>query len=175
MISGSTERTKQQMEEVRGLDGNTQLNQLLGYTNRYNDDKLRDLALEKIRAVPDLEEQLAAGLLSPWYEQVLIFLDDADPPDGKPLAEPAREAFLAQAERTRTTIKGGGMVYPDSFEFQARLVLSVADKFRPYGVDYAPAIRAIRSALDEPHDPKVKFNCVATLDDWLARDAKRRK
>jgi hypothetical protein len=175
MVNESSERTKRQMEEVRALDANTQLNQMLGYTNRYHDEALRELALQKIRAVPDLEEQLAFGLRSPWYEYVLIFLDAADPPDGKPLAEPARDAFLAVVDNVRTTLRSPATVHPDSFDFQARLVLSVAEKFRAFGVDYAPAIRAFRTALDDPHDPKVKFNCAADLDAWLARDAKRGK
>ncbi len=175
IVSEQSERTKRQMEEVKGYDANTQLSFVLGYTNRYNDAKLRELALEKIRAVPDLEEQLATGLRSPWYEYVLIYLDAADPPDGKPLAEPARDAFLTMVEEVRSTLRGPATVHPDSFDFQARLMLSAADKFHGLGVEYAPAIRAFRSALDEPHDPKVKFNCAALLDDWLARDAKRAK
>lgn len=175
IVSEQSERTNRQMDEVRAYDANTQLSFVLGYTNRYNDQKLRELALEKIRAVPDLEEQLATGLRSPWYEAVLIYLDASDPPDGKPLAEPARDAFLAVAEDARSRMRGPENLHPDDFDFQARLVLSVADKFRPFGVDYAPAIRAFRSALAEPHDPKVKFDCAPLLDDWLARDAKRRK
>ena len=175
IVNEQSERTQSQIEDLRGHDANTELSFVLGYTNRYHDPKLRELALEKIRAVPDLEEQLITGLRSQWSESVLIFLDASDPPDGKPLAEPARDAFLSTAEHVRTTLREPGTLYPDSFEFQARLVLSVADKFHPFGVDYAPAIRAFRSALDEPHDPKIKFNCAADLDAWLARDAKRRK
>jgi hypothetical protein len=175
IVSQESERNQRQMEELRAYDANTQLSFVLGYTNRYNDAKTRELALEKIRAVPDLEEQLATGLRSPWYLSVLIFLDDADPPDGKALAEPARDAFLLQAEATRASIRTPGALYSDSFDFEGRLVLSVADKFRSFGVDYAPAIRAFRSALDEPHDPKIKFTCAAQLDDWLAREAKRGK
>lgn len=175
IVSEQSERTKSQMEEVRGYDANTQLSFVLGYTNRYNDPKLRELAIEKIRAVPDLEDQLVTGLRSPWFESVLIFLDASDPPDAKALAEPARDAFLLQAESVRTTLHEPGTIYPDSFDFQARLVLSVADKFHAFGVDYAPAIRAFRTALDEPHDPKIKFNSAAVLDAWLARDAKRAK
>jgi hypothetical protein len=175
IVSENTERTQRQMEDLRGYDANTQLSFVLGYTNRFKDAKLRELALQKIRAVPDLEEQLIAGLRSPWFETVLIFLEDADPPDSKALAEPARDAFLLQAERVRTTLREPGTLYPDSFDFQARLVLSVADKFRPFGVDYSPAIRNFRSALDEPYDPKIKFNCALVLDDWLARDARHRK
>jgi hypothetical protein len=176
LVNESSERTKRQMEEVRALDANTQLNQILGYTNRYNDAELRELALQKVHAVPDLEEQLATGLRSPWYEYVLIFLDAADPPDGKALAEPARDAFLLQVEAVHERMKEPSYVHPDDFDFQARLMLSVADKFHAYGVDYAPAIRAFRTALDDPHDPKnVKFNCAADLDAWLARDANRKK
>jgi len=175
IVSEEAERTKRQIEEVQGYDANTHLSFVLSYTNRYNDPKLRELALQKIRAVPDLEEQLITGLRSPWFESVLIFLDASDPPDAKPLAEPARDAFLLQAERVRTTLRDSVTLYPEGFDFQARLVLSVADKFRPFGVDYAPAIRAFRTALDGPPDPKVKFNCAADLDAWLAREAKRRK
>lgn len=174
-FAGDSARTRQQIEELQKYDANTQLSSVLSYTNRYNDDKVRELALEKIRAVPDLEEQLITGLRSPWFESVLIFLDDADPPDGKALAEPARDAFLLQAEAARATIRAGGFLYPDSFDYQGRLVLSVADKFRAFGVDYVPAIRAFRSAFDEPHDQKVKFACAARLDEWLAREAKRGK
>ena len=176
MVNESSERTKRQMEEVRALDANTQLNQMLGYTNRYNDAELRELALQKIRAVPDLEEQLATGLRSPWYESVLIFLDASDPPDGKPLAGPARDAFRMQVEAVHQRMREPSYVHPDDFDFGARLMLAVADKFHAYGVDYAPAIRAFRTALDDPHEPKnVKFNCAADLDAWLARDAKRGK
>ena len=123
-----------------------------------------------------LEQQLATGLHSAWYEYVLIFLDAADPPDGKALAEPARDAFLTMVEEAHSRLKEPSYVHPDTFDFQARLMLSVADKFHAYGVEYAPAIRAFRTALDDPHRPKdVKFNCAADLDAWLARDAKRRK
>jgi hypothetical protein len=175
IVSEVSERTQQQMEDLRKYDANTHLSFVLSYTNRYNDQKLRELALEKIRAVPDLEQQLIVGLRSPWYESVLIYLDAEDPPDAKPLAEPARDSFLLQADATRESIRTPGTMYAESFDFQARLVLSVADKFRTFGVDYAPAIRAFRSALDEPHDPKIKFTCTAPLDNWLAREAKRSK
>ena len=174
IISQESERSQRQMEELRAYDANTQLSFVLSYTNRYNDAKVRELALEKIRAVPGLEEQLATGLRSPWYLSVLIFLDDADPPDGRALAEPARDAFLLQAEATRESIRADGNLRSDFSDFESRLVLSVADKFRSY-VDYAPAIRAFRSAFDERHDPQVKFTGAARLDDWLARESKRGK
>lgn len=175
IVAEQDERPLRQLEELRGYDANTQLSMVLGYTNPYNDPKVRELALEKIRAVPNLEEQLATGLRSPWYESVLMFLNAADPPDGKALAEPARDAFLLQAQATRESIRTPGTLYPESFDFEGRLVLGVADKFRQYGVDYIPAIRAFRNALDEPHDPKINFNCAAQLDDWLAREVKRGK
>lgn len=175
IVSEQAERTQRQMEEVRGYDANTHLSFVLGYTNRYNDPKLRELALEKIRAVPDLEEQLATGLRGEWCLEVLVFLDASDPPDGKPLAEPAREAFTILADRARARTRNPELLYPDSFDFDVRLILSVADKFRGFGVDYAPAIRAYRGALDEPREQKIKFNAAAALSDWLARDAKRGK
>jgi hypothetical protein len=47
--------------------------------------------------------------------------------------------------------------------------LATADAFQGLGVDYLPAIRTLRTALDEPNEHKrVRFTCVATLDRWIA-------
>jgi hypothetical protein len=174
IVSEEAERARRQLDEVRALDARTNLRELLPYTNRYKDSQVRQLALEKIRAVPDLEEQLAVGLRSRWCEGVLMFLDASDPPDSKPLAEPARDAFLILAEQARQLVREPGTLYPDTFDYDVRLIVAAAEKFRPFGVDYAPAIRVYRTALDEPRRPIIKFNATATLDAWLARRARGR-
>ena len=174
IVSEMDRRVQNQLAELQALDADKQLLVALGYTNRYNDAKVREQALSKIRAVPGLEDQLAAGLRSPLYEQVLIFLDASDPPDRQPLAEPARDAFLSLADSTLAAMRDrNGRVIPGNVDYDARLMLSVADKLQGLGVDYAPAIRAFRSALDEPRAEKLRFECIPAVDSWLARDAKR--
>ena len=68
-------------------------------------------------------------------------------------------------------------LYPDAFDWETRPVLSVAGRFRDYGVDYAPAIHNLRSAMDEPRWDQGQFKrkSAVVIDDWLAQDAKRRK
>jgi hypothetical protein len=175
-VSDEQKRVQDRLEYLRGLDASKDLNQVLGSTNRYADPKLRELALEKIRAVPDLEVQLAAGLRSPWCEEVLIFLDASEPPDRKPLAEPARDAFTFLADNLRSSMRNQQeRVVPVNVDFDARLMVSVADKLRGLGVDYVPVIRSYRSALNEPREEKLRFDSASMLDDWLARETTRAK
>jgi hypothetical protein len=171
-------RVTADVAEVQALDPQNDFRKLLSFTWRRLPPEVRGSAVAKIRAVPDLEQRLAAGLRSDSYYEVLIFLDDNDPPDGRPLAAPALDAFMSLAKRVREDIQQhpAGRVDPSwgpqYFDTEASVVLSVADRFRGFGVDYTSGVRAVRSALDEPHDPPIKFDCAAKLDQWLSRNAK---
>jgi len=41
---------------------------------------------------------------------------------------------------------------------------AIADRFRAYGVDYAPALRKFRKAMDQPRSQKINSGCRAALD-----------
>jgi hypothetical protein len=169
LVSEEAQRHQRRLDEVQALDAEKDMGRLLGYTNRYDDAKVREAALAKIHSNPNLEQELAAMLSNLMGDDVLIFLDASDPPDKKALAEPVREALVTVANEVRESMHGSGTLHADSFDYQAKLVLSVAERFGELGVDYAPAIRAFRNALDEPREEKVKFGCTAMLDGWLAR------
>jgi hypothetical protein len=177
IVSEMDERHQRQLEEVRGLDAEKDFGELLAFTNRYNQADVRGLAFEKLHSNPNFQGHLTESLRSDWSRNAwsmnaLIFLDANDPPDGKALAEPARDAILAAANHVRDGMRREVTLRPDDFGYEARLVLSVADKLHGLGVDFTPAIRAFRIALDEPRRDKVTLDCVTTLDAWLAREAK---
>jgi hypothetical protein len=167
VVAEADERTKTQLAEIPKLDPEKDFGQLLGYTNRFHDARIRALAVEKLRTNPNFESDLASALRNNWRMDALIYLDANDAPDNKAIAEPARDAMFAMADEVRDLIKTESTLHPDSFDYRARLVLSVADKLHGLGVDYVPAVRAFRNALDEPRSDKPKANCTAEIDKWL--------
>jgi len=171
------EEVQRAMAELQALD----VANNLGVASRYlYDPALSKVAIEKIHAVPDLEQRLAAGLRSDWSYEILLLLDTTDPPDKKALAEPVRDALSRVADLVLKYMRGGDYLHPYSFRSEASVALSVADKYSGLGVDLSPPIRAFRSALNEPHSTsggyqqEIKFDCAADLDSWLARNAPRR-
>lgn len=169
IVSNQQKRTQDQIDSIATLDAETDLVTLLGLTNRFHDPKVRELALAKLRTNPNLEQRLAERLRD-GDQYALIFLDASEPPERQPLAEPLRAAILVRAENVRELIRSESTLHADDFDFDARLILSGVEKLRGLGVQFAPAIRAFRAALDEPRRDKPKANCASTLDQWLAKN-----
>ena len=72
----------------------------------------------------------------------------------------------------RDEIRRAHSLRGDHFVPQVRRILAAADKFEPYGVDYLPAVRAVRDALAEPHPNGGDLRCRQVLDRWLAKHAR---
>ena len=108
-------------------------------------------------------------LRSSSFEPGLTYLRDNDPPgDPAPLAEPARDAILLSAERLRGEIATGRPVEAKDIEARVDSILTVAGKFSKYGVDFVPAVRACRAALDAPKQAEVPSSSLKKMDTWLA-------
>jgi hypothetical protein len=57
---------------------------------------------------------------------------------------------------------------PTMFSIEVESVLATISKFEGMGVDYLPAVKGVRSALDEPVGGQImKFNCSSVLDSWI--------
>jgi hypothetical protein len=128
--------------------------------------------------VADLQHRAAGRVrsLDPETDvpELLIYVDACDVADPEALAEPVRQAILRTAERVHDLVRREHSLQPDSFDSKTRLVLSAATKFRGRGVDYVPAIRKLRAALNEPRSQPVHFTAADTLDRWLADAGKPR-
>jgi len=52
-------------------------------------------------------------------------------------------------------------------------MLGAVDKFKGMGLDFLPAVRAVRAALDVPVSEPVKFDDAPALDRWIKKEEKR--
>src|SRR5262249_25560991 len=147
---------------------------VLIYSSRFERPATRQLALQKIVATgPKFNTLMMECLKTPSFEEGLKYLRDNDPPgDAAPLAEPARGAILLSAQRLRQEIATGRPVEADDIERRVESVLTVADKFSKYGVDFVPAVREVRAALDAPKQSRVPSSSLQKLDKWLAANSK---
>lgn len=163
------ERDRRIFAEVQAMDPVKDFPELLNFTNRFEKPEIRRVALEKARARPDFTAALIEVLRGGRADTALIYLDACDPPDPRAVAAPVEEAIRRLAADVPEQIERTHTPYADQFDFNTRLILSAADKLAPQGVDYVPAIRTYRAALDTPHPGRIALNAAGTLDRWLAR------
>ena len=145
---------------------------LMSQASQYQPAQVRELAQARLQSVPHLAQALAIVLQGPERDQALTYLESNDPVDAPSLAEPVRAAILGMAGDLRDEIRRTRALRGDHFVPQVRRILAAADKFEPYGVDYLPAVRAVREALAEPHPQGGELRCRQVLERWLAKHAK---
>jgi len=168
------ERARDDLRVVQQTDPEQDFSRLLHYTSRFERPPTRQLALQKVHATgPRFNALITECLTTPVFQEGLTYLRDNDPPgDAAPLAEPARDAILKSAERLRGEAGTGRPLDADDVESGVDSVLTVADKFSKTGVDFLPAVRDYRAALDAPKSAKVPSASVRKMDTWLAAKLK---
>lgn len=168
------ERARTDLLIVQQADPEKDFSRLLIYTSRSERPPTRQLALQKILATgPRFNALMTECLRTPVFEDGLTCLRDNDlPGDAALLAEPARDAILLSAERLRQEIATGRPVKADDIESRVDSVLTVAGKFSRYGVDFLPAVRDCRAALDAPKSVEVPPSSLKRMDAWLSANAK---
>lgn len=163
----ANELHQESLEQIKNTDVLTSLVFLLGYTNQYQDDNLRKAALAKIKTNPKWQQELIRLLRSGWASQVFIFLADNEVEDKKIFAEPVNDGIINMAEYFRKNINQ--TLFPELFEAETQNVLGTVEKFKNLGVDYMPALKKMREALNysnaSENDPKL--NCISILDQWI--------
>ena len=140
---------------------------ILVFTGKYHEADVREAALAKIRSHPDWQQQLIK-ILDSYYASEVFTLLEASPVDDKSLfVEPIQKGILQMAKRFRDDMRNTHTLHADEFDGDTRRILATVDQFEGLGVDYKPAIQALRDALDEPRTQKIKLNSTAMLDRWL--------
>ena len=173
-VEAGNERDRNIMTEVTAMNPTNNFIQLLGFANRFENEDIRKVAIEKAQSNPQFTAELAEVLKNYWAEKGLVYLDacDVSEADMKTLAEPVRAGMLVLAKAAREAVAETHTFYAEQFDWNTRLMLSVADKFHGSGVDYVAAIREFRAALDLPRGKDFNFNARPALDAWLARQTK---
>jgi hypothetical protein len=171
-IEEGNERDRNILARVQSLNPTNDFPELLGFANRFENENIRKVAIEKAQSHPQFADALAQVLQNGWAEKGLVYLDACEVPDPKALAEPVRVAIEVLAKDALDSVDRTHTFYAEQFDWNTRIILSVADKFKGSGVDYVPAIREFRAALDYQRGKSFDFNARHTLDAWLARQSK---
>lgn len=155
--------------EVEALDPINDFGPLLRNSASNRFEEPRKLAQKKISTHPHLQEELALRLTNQWSTAALGYLELCDPPDAVALAVPVRTALEHLAPWIRSEVERSSGFWPESYYWEAKISLAAADKFARYGIDYVPAVRALRAAFDQPKARNSKMEAPRLLDTWLAK------
>ena len=161
------------LDEIDSCDVSKNMVFILVMTDRNQTPNVREKAVEKVKTHPDWQKELIRLLECDWAPEAFNFLASNEVTDKGLFLEPVRKGVLNQARLIRESIRKSSHpshFYPDLFSWEVDRALWTVEKFEGSGVDYLPAVKELRAALDEPTDiGKPVFRCAGTLDAWIKR------
>jgi hypothetical protein len=144
---------------------------LLVFTGDNQDPEIRTKSVAKVKTHPQWQQELIRLLQTDWAPEPFQFLASNEVDDPSLFQEPVREGVLIQARLIRERIRNASHpshLYPEMFGYEIDRVLRTVDRFKGKGVDYLPAVKELRAALDERSDfDKPKFTVITKLDKWI--------
>ena len=161
-------RDHQVFSEVEHMTAAQDLPRLLNHSNVWESPRIRELALRKLAAHPDLSGGVERELREGAAYEAIIYLQGNDPPDPARLAAPVAIAIERIAARLAHEIAGTHTLYAEQGEPEVIRILEVVARFQRYGVDYRPALVKLRRALDDSRPNQVRLLARSRLDRWLA-------
>lgn len=167
-ISSIAVRDASYLAEAQTLDPVANIDALMQFTNIFNAPAVRAAALDKLRSHPSLNAAIVQRIHRGACDEPFRYLEGSDVPISQELAEAVRDGIICMAGRERKTLHDDDAAYDENFDADTRRVLTVADRFKPFGVDYVPAMREFRAAMDEPNRFGFAPRCRATIDQWIA-------
>ncbi len=162
----------QRLEEIEGSDVTQNMVRILEFTGALYPAEVREKASAKIKSHPDWQKELVFLLENNHALEAFNFLASNEVDDKNRFLQPVKTGVLAAADWIRHSIQGSSpsRFYRDEYSDEVERVLRTVEKFEGMGVDYLPAVRELRAALDEPRlGGKRDFDCAARLDDWILK------
>ncbi|RDB02251.1 hypothetical protein [Runella aurantiaca] len=166
-------RRQEFLAQIERNNPNTEMVLILGFTTKYQDKAVREAALAKIKTNPQWQEYLVDRLQTPWAEEVFRFLADNDVEDKSLFAQPTQAGILMMVEKFKDSMERTHTFHEGQFYWETEAVLKTLEKFKGLGVDYVPAVRKLRKALDtrlKSYQHAAKFRCIPVLDSWLKKN-----
>ncbi|MEP6794648.1 MAG: hypothetical protein ABJB16_10005 [Saprospiraceae bacterium] len=160
------------LAEIEESDVKENKMRLFEFTGGLYPQEVRDKASAKIKTNPDWEKEIIDMLENDQALEAFNFLQSNDVTDKKSFLQPVFNGVMSVAAYIRHTIQGTSpSAFDDSmFSDEVNRVLRTVEKFEGNGVDYLPAVREIRDALDEPVlGKKINFDCRTILDSWIGK------
>jgi hypothetical protein len=159
------------LAEIESADVSNDMIRLLEFTGGLYPQEVREKAAAKIMTDSSWQKDLIDLMENDHALEVFNFLQSNEVRDKNLFLKPVYDGVMDAAAWIRHMIQGTSPseFYSDMFSDEVNRVLRTVEKFEGKGVDYLPAVREVRAALDEPRpDQKVKFDCIPVLDEWIS-------
>ena len=160
------------LSQIETVDITNEMLWLLDLTGGFYPPQVREKAAAKFKTYPEWQNELVRILQTNQALDAFSFIAYNEVEDKSLFPVPVNKGLHEVAVFIRHAIQG---TLPDDFEptmfsDEVDRVLKSISKYEGMGVDYLPAVKEIRSALDEPVAGKVYlFNCSVALDDWIEK------
>ena len=161
------------LDQIDSCDASKGITSLFIYSGDNQPRQIREKARLKIKSKPGWQEDLYHTLEGDGVDEAFRFLLSNDVDDKPRFAKGVYQGVLSQARLVRERLRRcshPSHVYDGQFIFEVRHSLGVVEKFKDLGVDFKPAVKELRAALDEPvayDNPDVSSKKL--LDKWLKK------
>lgn len=162
---------QQMLDRIAASDPQRDWPMLLAQLHDGSHRALRAEARARLDALPDWQDRALAGLDGPQSDAVFIWLSAATPADPAAFAARLPSGIRREADRVRQRIRAAN--HPSNLHaglmvFEVERVLAAVDRLRGHGTGFAPAIRELRDAFDEPTPyAHPRYDAVEAIDRWL--------
>ncbi len=163
-------RRQEFLAQIERNNPMTEMVLILVFTTKYQDKAVREAALSKIKTNPQWQEYLVDRLQTPWADEVFRFLADNDVENRKLFAEPIKTGIMMMAEKFKDSMERTHTFYDGQFYSETQAILQTIAQYQDFGVDYVPAVRKLRKALDtrlKSYQHAANLRCIPLLDAWL--------
>lgn len=171
MLAFQDKNRQRILQDIETCDVSKDMVFIFVFTDANQSPEVRDKALAKIKSNPDWQQELIRRLQNDWAPEAFNFLASNDVEDKKIFLEPVRQGVLIQANLIRKSIRNSthpSHFYPERFNWEVTRVIRTVERFEKMGVDYLPAMRELRAALDETSPfEKTAYTCIPPLDRWI--------
>jgi hypothetical protein len=161
---------REMLERLKTLDPEKDLAELLDRADHSNPE-IHAVVLAKLAAHPNLRDGIASVLRTWRADAAFSYLAavDISAEERAALAPAVLDGIGQMTRLIDDEIARSTHFRADDFDPRTRRILTVADKFEDAGVDFTPALRALRAVFDAEEAAKVHLNARGMLDAWLAR------
>jgi len=144
---------------------------ILVFTGNNQPENIQHAAVAKVKTNPDWEKELLRLLETDRCSDVFQFLSSNEVDNPSLFEEPINKGVLLQASQIRQSIRDAYQphhLYAGQFMWEVDHVIRTVDRFQSKEINYLPAMKELRAALDEPWEfDKPNFSCKQLLDQWI--------
>ncbi len=161
------------LDKIDRCDASKDITSLFLYSGDNQPRQIREKAVLKIKSKPDWQDDLFHTLEGDGVQEAFQFLLSNDVDDKPRFAKGVYQGVLSQARLIREGLRRcwhQSQVKDGQFGFELRRTLKAVEKFKDLGVDFKPAVKELRAALDERiayDNPNVSDK--KTIDKWLEK------